>query len=293
MKRFLLNILKFAVAFSILIAIKLFGILYICSFISFRIPQEKDILIVGDSHTECAINDNIFKRSVNISQSAEAYLYSYLKLRKFLNANHHINKVILSFHGGSIDISRDRWITGEVYIKDHFTKYIYLFTKDEFFFMIKNKPFLSAVIKTSAHSRDIILKLITKRDSTYADLYLGGYLWLDRDKLDEDLERAKNIEPEQHKYALYTYDYIIKIYELCKQYDVELILFNSPTYNSEIYGNKDVLLDYYNNHFSTIRYLDLSDFTLPKYGYGDINHLNYKGAEVFSKYLENNYDTIF
>jgi hypothetical protein len=41
-------------------------------------------------------------------------------------------------------------------------------------------------------------------------------------------------------------------------------------------------------HLVGIRYLDFSNFALPDYGYADIGYLNFKGTEIFSKYLESN-----
>ena len=46
----------------------------------------KNILILGDSHTENAINDSIFSNSLNYSASADAYIFSYVKLKAILNS---------------------------------------------------------------------------------------------------------------------------------------------------------------------------------------------------------------
>ena len=115
---------------------------------------------------------------------------------------------------------------------------------------------------------------------------------LDRNKLEKDIElRETNIFAHEEELG-YQFDYLMKIVELCKIYNVELILINTPTYKSEIYSN-NTLQSYYNRYFSQIKYLDFSDFVLPDSGYGDIEHLNYKGAEIFSQYLEDNYESVF
>jgi len=298
MNKFIRNILILIFTITILITIILLGTIKIYSFISFKIPKEKDVIIIGDSHTECAINDNIFKRSINISQSAEAYFYSYIKLRKFLSVNTQIKKVILSFHGGSIVKSRDNWIKGERYIRSKVPRYLFLFNKEEYSFMIKEKGFLPSVFKFPIYHIKIIIKFIIKKDLFYTDLNIGKYLRLDRDKLiedknDEDDDSVKRNEKNNDEYSLYELNNILKIVELCKQYNVELIFLNSPIYASETYGKKTSLANYRKTYFSEIKYLDFSDFNLPLYGYGDRTHLNYKGAEIFSNYLENNFKNIF
>jgi len=278
------------------IAVLLIVKFFIYSSILFKIPCEKDIIILGDSHTECAIDDNIFLRAINISASAHAYFYSYVKLREFLKSNSHIKKVILSFHGGSIGKSRDNWIFGEEYMKARVPKYIFFLERDELFLLMKGKTFLPEALRTMMYAGNIILEYITKRQITYKDLGIGGYLWLDRDKLEENIELQKNdesVQPIQYEYSLYELNYLQKILLLCERYNIELILLNSPIYNCEIYGNKKNLSDYYNRYLPKIKYLDFSDYNLPRYGYGDIEHLNYKGAEIFSQYLEDNYETYF
>jgi hypothetical protein len=85
----------------------------------------------------------------------------------------------------------------------------------------------------------------------------------------------------------------MKIAELCAQKNVALILFNSPTYNAKKYGNLESLNKFYAAYLAGTKYLDYSNFILPDYGYADIGHLNFKGAEIFSNYLEDNYEAIF
>jgi hypothetical protein len=102
MKIFLLNIIKFFCINITIVIVAVVTVYSILSGASFAVPKDKNILIVGDSHTECAIDDSIFTRSFNISQSGTAYLYSYIKLRKILVENSHIDTVLVSFHGGSI-----------------------------------------------------------------------------------------------------------------------------------------------------------------------------------------------
>jgi hypothetical protein len=67
-----------------------------------------------------------------------------------------------------------------------------------------------------------------------------------------------------------------------------LILINTPVYKPEIYESIDKLNDFYDTYLSGVKYLDYSAFPLPDSCYGDIGHLNYKGAQIFSKYLQEN-----
>jgi Ni,Fe-hydrogenase III small subunit len=301
MKRFLVNITFFLSIIIIIMAILISGTYFVLQTISFKIPNDRYIIIVGDSHTECAIDDSIFSHSINMSQSGEAYFYSYIKLRRFIDVNPHIDKVILSFHGSSISKSReDRWVKDNKYILNRVPKYISLFHKEDIDLLINKTIFFVAVLRSPMYSIMATLKTVFHKNVTYKDINIGGYLKLDRDKLainlelqNTDMELGEDTEDIQDEYPLFELPYLSKIVDLCREKNVELILLNSPTYNSEKYGNKISLTQYYNNYLSGVKYLDFSDFVLPEYGYGDIGHLNYKGAEIFSRYLENNYEIIF
>jgi hypothetical protein len=273
--------------------VALAAVYFILSKASFAVPKDRNALIVGDSHTECAVDDSIFTRSLNVSQSGTAYLYSYIKLRKFLAENPHIDTVLVSFHGGSLQKSLDEWTIGDRYILAHISKYISLITTEEFLVFRNNSTFYSAVVKLPVKCIKTILKFIVKHSITYEDLYIGGYLKLDRDRLQQAIEQSENNAIVEIGYSDYQIDYLLKIADLCSKEGVELILFNTPIYNAERYGNLQELHNFYNTYLAGTKYLDYSKFVLPDYGYGDIGHLNFKGAEIFSKYLQSNYEYIF
>jgi hypothetical protein len=293
MKKFILQIIKY---FSIIFIFFMSPVIisyFIISSADFNIPKNKTIVFIGDSHTECSINDKIFTQSFNISQSGAAYMYAYVKLKKFLAVNDTIEKVALSFHGRSIGKSLDDWTIGEEKMQTFVPTYISLLSINEINVLIKNRGFFSAIYKALKQSDEVIIKYIKNHYFTYNDLSLGGYLWLDRDKLQADIEMRNTNSVNPLDYSAYQLEFLLKIVELCERYNVELILFNSPTFKSEQYGNLDELSNYYNKHLKGIKYIDYSNFDLPEYGYGDIEHLNYKGAEIFSKYLEEHYQEIF
>jgi hypothetical protein len=269
---------------------------FIGSVVSFKIPNDKSIIINGDSHTGCAINDSIFTHAINISQGGKNYLFTYLELRKFLEVNHHISTVILSFSRvNSIGFYND--IDLSFRIPSRFP----LLQKDDVLSLIdiNRKVFFNSILKSPRLF--IALYIFKKGTITYKDLQIGGYMKLDWNKLESDIELRNNREithtnemtRKQQIHPQYEHGYLLKIVELCREKNVKLILFNSPIYNPDKYGNKTALTKYIDNYLSEIKYLDFSDFALPVDGYGDIIHLNYKGAEIFSRYLEDNYETIF
>jgi hypothetical protein len=276
-----------------IVTVTVTAVYFILSKASFAIPKDRTILVIGDSHTECAIDDSIFTHSFNISHSGTVYLYSYIKLRKILIENPHIDTVLVSFHGGSIQKSMDEWTVGDKYILGLVPNYVSLLQREELPVFINNPTFYSAIIKVPVKCIRAVLKFMVKHTLTYKDLYIGGYLKLDRYRLQQEIEQVENNTVLATEYSDYQIDYLLKIVALCAEKNVTLILFNTPTYDVEKYGNLKALHNFYNTYLPGTKYLDYSNFILPDYGYGDIGHLNFKGAEIFSTYLASNYEAIF
>ena len=293
MKKFLLEILKYFILVSFLFSLIFTAVYFIISTASFDIPKDRNILIVGDSHTACSIDDAIFTHSVNMSQGGTAYLYSYIKVRKFINENPHIDTVLVSFHGTGITKGMDEFTTGERYILKDIPWHISLLKTDELPVFIFKPSFYSALAKVPLKHIRAVFRYIVGYSLTYNDLYIGGYERTDRERLEKAIEREESNEYKESGFSEYQLKFLLKIIELCKEKNVRIILISTPIYNVERYGYLPELNSFYNTYLSGVQFLDFSTFAMPDYGYGDIDHLNYKGAEIFSRYLENNYDTIF
>ena len=121
---------------------------------------------------------------------------------------------------------------------------------------------------------------------------LGGYLYLERDKLKEDIKR-KNDEQFRDdrnfisvenldKLNLYFLDQIVAY---CNKNGIVLCFIIPPQHKlaSEDMSLCNQLHDkcYADIPFYNFRYMELPDSC-----FGDLGHLNYRGAKVFSEYLE-------
>jgi hypothetical protein len=292
MKKFTCQVLLFLGVMVVVVIIYLGGIYFMQSSTSFALPPDKHILVLGDSHTECAIDDDIFSRAENVSQSASTYLHSYCKLRKFLDKNEHVDTVLLSFHFPGLTVSvDDRWLFNEKYMMMQLPRYVMLMDREEMaIFANRKKTFVKAVLQFPLK---FLINFARKggRGLSYRDLDIGGYLNLDRDKLQENIARHdREVARGDTAISSYQKAYLLKIVELCEARGVELILINSPMYKPEVYSDPDRRWkDFHATYLPGVTYLDYSAFPLPDSCYGDIQHLNYKGARIFSKYLQENF----
>ena len=116
----------------------------------------------------------------------------------------------------------------------------------------------------------------------------GGYKYISWDRLSKDIVRS-SLTVQFSEMGQYRMDYLRDlISELCQQKSVELILLNTPKHkyyltnlDSEIKNNWIAV----HSELQKDSLLDLSGFTLPDSCYGDLMHLNFKGANVFSSFL--------
>ena len=288
MKKFISQITIFTAILAVVVIGSTAGTYFIQSKASFKLPPDRHILVLGDSHTECAINDNIYSRAENVAQSSAIYLYSYCKLKKFLNENQHIDTVLLSFHYPTLT-SRgyERWENRFTFQK--IPSYFTLLSREDIDVFSNKKMRLLKFIFQPPDM--IVLKFIVKGGRiSYKDLHIGGHNKLDNKKLQKDIARWQKEEKrtEADSISFYQKEYLLKIADFCKSRNVELILINTPTYKPEIYDDNDKLEDFRNTCLPEVTYWDYSAFPLPDGCYDDIGHLNYKGAEIFSKYLQEN-----
>jgi hypothetical protein len=286
MRRFLIRLSKFVSIIAIAIILIIGVTIIIVSNASFKLPANKNILVLGDSHTECAIDDHIFSRCINVAGSGTAYLYTYCKLRKFLNENANIDTVLLSFHWGSlISSADDKWMFNDEVISSKLSRYVTFMDKEELLLYKCNGTAFKAILQLPVNNLKAIYHFFKQYGKVnYKNLSIGGYYRLDRDKLHKSINNYDNSRSTD--IGKYQKIYLLKIVDLCKSKNVKLILINTPTYNATHYGHLIWLQDYHNTYLHDTEYLDFSEFPLPDSCYGDIEHLNYKGAEIFSHYLD-------
>ena len=288
MNKFLKNILIF---FSISIAI-----ISLLIYVTFKVnyPQhifnsmfkDNKTLILGDSHTECAINDTLFN-SFNLSNSADAYIFSYIKL-KYINKIVDIDTVILSYRPQNlIKVDDDRWLKDKRILTTKLSYLVPICELKELNYLFEiNK---NAVIQSYVKSALVLLKPSLKSVFNLvqiSDYNIGGYRYLVRNKLKDDLRISEKSKSIKYYFSKYQNDYLKKILKYCNDNKITIILLETPTYsdNSEIRNFTINKFNEYKNSYNFI-HINHSNFRLNESDYGDIGHLNYMGAKTYSEYL--------
>lgn len=285
------NSLFLFISIPLVISVVIFCVTRNYLYNSYLLSTDKTTIIIGDSHTECSLNDSIINNSINISQSSNHYMYAYAKLRRYLSVNPTIDTVVVSYNCYSISSAIDSWYFTDYQLNGRLKPHIFFLNAQEFALVFWNNPkaTINAFFKSVEKSAKLIIKSIKGDKVPVGDLDFGGFLYLDRYKLVDDI----NINAESDKVCKINIcdlqkEYLLKIKHLCEQESKVLILFDSPLYkkrqyiNAGYFSTQDSLRK---AEFGNVVYLDYSNFQLPDSCFSDISHLNYKGAEIISEYI--------
>ncbi|GAB6012094.1 hypothetical protein [Viscerimonas tarda] len=257
---------------------------------AFKIPESKNVLIVGDSHLECALNDLIVDNAVNLAHSGEAYIFTCTKLKLFLEANPHIDTVLLSFNYRSLLTESELWLHDKN-SEQNMDRYCRFFNGEERMLFSKTVYYYKSLLRFPYIYRGLPINKMLGNKNNYTNLKMGGYLYHDQDDLQHDIDlygasyKEKQLTGDDYNPSSTQYIYLHKIVEYCTQHNVKLIFVNTPVYLGYQYGVEEYYA-FYKEKYSYIQLWDYSDLALPDSCYADTHHLNYKGAEVFSKLVK-------
>ena len=285
MKKFISYISAFSVSALIVIAflVVITG-LYASSTVDFGIAKDKNVLVLGNSHPECAIDDSLLPNVYNLAQSGAGYFYDYVKANNLLENNPQIDTLVIGYSYSDIAGNMDLWFSGEERIKFKIRNYFFLFGFNDYLSMFKANPVATAMNtpQTIFHN----LKM-----SQFGIGSLGGYKHLTRNKLAEDKLRTENDSlPENTDISKYQTDYLLKIYELCKLKNVKLVLLATPMHPEKRIAHQKTLISRYcnfaKNQMPEAILINNTNFTIPEEDYADLSHLNFKGAQLYTEHLK-------
>lgn len=287
MKKFLYNILKFLLGSVIIILILVIssGVL-VQKFFNYNL-NNKHILILGDSHTLCGVDDDVIPLSINLSESADTYFYSYLKLREFCNKNKNIKTVVLGFAEHNITESQDNWLRSEEITHKKLPFYYFLFKEEDFKDFIQINPFYLITFSGDILKRNFLHLLKIYKNLNVKEFGIGTHLKLFNDKKnDVILKSNKNIAIKRNAISEIDLLYLKKIASYCSQNKLKLILLNTPVLEKE-HNFSAIYLEMYQQNFKDAVLLDFSNEFQNKKFFKDSSHLNNKGAINFSISLKN------
>ncbi len=288
-KAFLKKLVSFGLVLLIGVLVMVFITKYIAlSQFNFKLHSNKNILILGDSHTQCALNDSVFKNATNLSESADSYFYSYVKLKRILANNSHIDTLVLGYSTHNISKNQDIWLQDSSINAFKLPLYFYLFdTKDMMEFVTINptqvpKNAMIIIKRNGSHMyREYQKTAINK-------FGIGGFLPLTKKHDNPSLQDTKKSKHHKNEYSVIDIEFLKKIYALCEQNKIKVILLSTPTIEIKNNSKPFYQKKYYSfakKELSNATVMEFSELKVSKNNFADNSHLNSKGAIFFSKFL--------
>jgi hypothetical protein len=285
MKLFLINLFKIIAVFIVLTIIQffLFKVL-LTNNVSFEVSKAKTILILGDSQTETSLNDSIIKNSINLSKAGDPLFFNYVKLKTIIKNNTHIKTVVLGFSPSNLD-SKGFYEVPKM--KSKYINYFYLIEYIDCIDIINSNSegFIRGVTGLGKYWLNFN-EIISGKG--IEEMKVGGFRAIPYgfSELSEDIKN--DIEETKSNPDTISIKYFYKIADFCEVNDLNLIVLNTPVHESLIKRSR-LRKKGYNTFLKKINpkivLWDFEHFKIEDKYYFDNNHLNYKGAEIFSKYI--------
>ena len=245
-------------------------------------------LVMGDSHTMTSIDPGLLKRAQNISQSAEPYPVSYFKLKELIKFNK-IDTIYLGFSFQNISAFNDKKFSDPEWSKEMF---------DRTYSLIPLSSLEDFEIDRMTYSRSVFENMMIFPKANHLT-YLGSFK-----KLRKILRKSKNkpqIAINRHFYfkkevieiSNLSISYLDSIRQVTEDNHIFLILINTPLHRSyrELIP-KEIKDSYYklaeDLTQKNINVFDYSERELPDEYFADYDHLNFQGAQAFTKLVFQN-----
>lgn len=261
----------------------------------YRLPSLINTIVIGDSHTQKAINPEVYPEVVNLSQSSECFNHSYYKLAAVLQKNPGVRNIILGCGYHSFSAYEDEFISGK-YATELSARYFFILPlTEQWTYILANKTGIGQCLLSILSEGWTNIKNGYRKCS-----FLGSYeTYETRVKL-SSVTVGKRVKTHyfkdgfQYGFSGKNIFWLMKIRDLCRKYHVSLYVINTPLHH---YYKDQVPRKFTGKYISTLEHLsvkliDLKDLSLPDTCFlPDGDHVNDRGASIttpeLKKYLEN------
>lgn len=283
MKRFILKTSIF-----LLILISFFSINWIINQLIIRNTVkhlDSNLIFVGDSHIQNAINPKFLPGSINIAQPAEPYILTYWKLKKILRTNQS-GKVVLGFAPHNIAKFNDYKFSDSKWASEMFKRSYPI----EEFNTIKNE----IEIDYTEYYKTLFKKLCFYPHDNHSRSYIGNFSNSTNNKIndfEETINRHfyyKNNRPDISELSIKYLDSIVLLISTSQK---KLILLNTPVHRNYSQRVPENIYKKYCDLVENFKSLNVTVIDKFVNDYNDsmflnVDHLNTYGAKKLSMELE-------
>lgn len=298
MKQFLLNTLFILTVLSVLILVFEFSTSTLVANKLEVEKIEKDIkyFVVGHSHSEMAYNDSLIKGMKNVSYRGEPYFSTYYRTKLLLQKNPQIDTLFVELSNNHLEEYMDEWIWGSDFLLMGYLDLSSTVSAEDKWWLFKKNP--SGYLAASSLAGKVRLKRL--RYSYYDFTNLGGFNHIEWDRTDSLLEVIPRKAPDTifagtaEKFSSQNLRFLKKLVEFCEESGIKIYLIRSPLH--AFYREHVIEKSYYRvleTDLKGVEFLDFSQFPLQNSEFGDLTHLNYKGARKYSVWVDSLFQSGF
>jgi hypothetical protein len=254
---------------------------------SIKLPTETAILVLGNSHPECAIMDDSILGLKNFSRSAEPLFYTNEKLKWLLKWNPQIRKVFVELSENQLESRMYDWIWSAESVQRHVTS-LFPFLEWSYHleaFKIHHLRYIESFFL--GMKRTITAIFLEEDKCFFSFLQWGGFksqkgshINKSQDSVDVISKRQESLNPDKDNL-----DAVYFIHDICAKKEIELAFIRCPYHHSAPKNFETAYRVFFANH-PDFKLLDFRDFNLPDSCFYDSQHLNDKGASIFSAYFK-------
>ena len=258
------------------------------SIIKRRIQEssEKKIVFMGSSHTAFGICDTFFN-VINLGARNEPYFFTLKKIQAI-----HPKTVVLSLNVQNLQFNYDNTFDRGLLNVKQFEYFSNHLTKEE-----KQDIFSLMDFETRAfYETKKLIPFIGKRLAAEDTTFLLGR-WEDtqnRSELDSfkiNKRYADEFVKTNFKISQFQFKYLYKLFEYCHANNIKLIVISTPLYPgfykkipAKSYDDFTKILHDLKRKYQFV-YYDYTKYKIPPDHFLDSDHLNGKGASLFTKIL--------
>lgn len=241
-------------------------------------------LVMGNSHPECAINDLEFHNLKNLSRSAEPLYYTHHKLKWLLKWNPQVRRVFIELSENQLESRMSEWIWSNESLQRQTLSLFPFLTFEHHLRSFALGPFDYIEDLLMAFKKTITGILLEDELGFFAHLDWGGFRMQKGSHLKESLQLNKSYPVEEllpDKDNLASLNGIIN---LCHEKNVEIIFIRCPIHIDAPRNFENSFQNFVLKH-PQIELLDLKNYKLQDDCYFDAQHLNDKGADLFTAHF--------
>jgi hypothetical protein len=253
----------------------------------YRLPKNINTIIIGDSHTKCALNAKLLTNTANLSMDREPYMGSYYKIKKICKDNPQIKNVVLGFSYHNFSSYYDDFILGDD-SKVFTDRYLQLMSFYDYMKLVINRPkalkSLSCVLNPF---KERYVKAIVY-DST-------GVQGFKRESMEKRLALQFKGKANTGLISEIQTEYFNKTIKYCKDKKIRLILVNTPLHEEYAKQLPAELKKLFNKKLAILGldYIDMNEIEYADSMYmPDGDHININGLKRGTEYFKENYSRI-